>query len=438
MLALEGDHRDMMDSLGRSSKRGLSMHVIVLGAGVIGVTTAYQLAKDGHQVTVVDRQPIAANETSFGNAGMIAPGHAYTWASPKAPGILFRSLFQRDQALRLTLRADPQMWAWCLRFLRNCTAERAKTNTLKKLRLCQYSQKILQETVADTAVAYDRTRRGILFLYRDAASFEAGVKHMKILEDAGQKFHVLDFAGVIQVDPALAAARGKIHGGLHGPTDESGDCHKFTTALAEVCRSRGVSFRFSTTINGLEAEGDRIRTVHTDKGALSGDAVVMALGSYAPFFARKLGIDLPVYPVKGYALTMPIKNPDAAPRIPGIDENFLVAYTPMGDRIRMTATAEFTGYDTSHRPEDFRTAIDVAETLFPGAGDLSRASYWAGLRPMTPEGTPRLGRTRYRNLYLNAGAGHMGWTMSHGSARIVADLIAGRKPAIDTTGLAAS
>ena len=191
------------------------------------------------------------------------------------------------------------MWAWCIRFLRNCTAERAKTNTVNKLRLCQYSQRILHETVADTAIEYDRNTRGILFLYRDEASFDAGVKHMKILEEGGQKFHVLDFAGVIQVDPALAAARGKIHGGLHGPTDESGDCHKFTNALAEACRRRGVAFRFSTTIDGLETEGDRVSAVRTDKGTLTGDAVVMALGSYAPFFTRKLGIDLPVYPVKG-------------------------------------------------------------------------------------------------------------------------------------------
>ena len=413
------------------------MHVIVLGAGVVGVTTAYQLAKDGHRVTVVDRQPLAANETSFGNAGMIAPGHSYTWASPKAPGILFRSLFQRDQALRLTLRADPHMWAWCFRFLKNCSAERAKTNTLNKLRLCQYSQKVLQETLTETAIEYDRNTRGILFLYRDAQSFDAGVKHMKILEDGGQKFHVLDFAGVIQVDPALAAARGKIHGGLHGPTDESGDCHKFTNALADASRKLGVDFRFGTTISAVEAEGDRIGKVRTDKGDLTGDAVVMALGSFAPFFTRKLGIDLPVYPVKGYAVTMPIKNAGAAPRVPGIDENFLVAYTPMGDRIRMTATAEFTGYDTSHKPADFRTAMEVAENLFPGAGDFSRAQYWAGLRPMTPEGTPRIGPTKYKNLYLNAGQGHMGWTMSHGSARVLADMMAGRKPAIDTTGLTA-
>lgn len=413
------------------------MKVTVLGAGVVGVTTAYQLQKDGHEVTVIDRQPIAANETSLGNAGMIAPGHSYTWASPRAPGILFRSLFQRDQALRLTLRADPQMWSWCLKFLRNCTAERAAANTRNKLRLCQYSQKVLQQTVAETAIEYDRNTRGILFLYRDAQSFDAGVKHMKILEDGGQKFHILDFAGIIQVDPALKAARGKVHGALHGPTDESGDCHKFTNALAETCRQRGVRFQYGTTITAIEADGDRIGRVRTDKGDVSGDAVVMALGSYAPFFTRKLGLDVPVYPVKGYAITMPIKDPDLAPRLPGIDENFLVAYTPMGDRIRMTATAEFTGYDTTHKPADFNTAKQVAENLFPGAGDFSRASYWAGLRPMTPEGTPRIGPTRYRNLYLNGGQGHMGWTMSHGSARVLADMIAGKKPAIDTTGLTA-
>ncbi|HEV3178389.1 MAG TPA: D-amino acid dehydrogenase [Stellaceae bacterium] len=414
------------------------MQIVVLGAGVVGVTTAYQLAKDGHEVTVIDRQPIAANETSFGNAGMIAPGHSYTWASPKAPGILFRSLFQRDQALRLSLRADPQMWAWCLKFLRNCTAERARVNTLRKLKLCQYSQAILKETVAETSIEYDRNTRGILYLYRDQASFEAGVEHMKILQDGGQEFHVLDFAGVIQIDPALKAARGKIHGGLHGPTDESGDCHQFTNALAEACRKRGVTFRYETTVSGFETDGDKVSAVTTDKGAVKGDLFVLSLGSYAPFAARKLGIDLPIYPVKGYAVTIPIKDQDLAPRLPGIDENFLIAYTPMGNRIRMTATAEFSGYDTSHTPADFRSALEVAETLFPGAGDIPRASYWAGLRPMTPEGWPRIGPSRYRNFYLNAGQGHMGWTMSHGSARLVADLIGGRKPAIDASGFAAA
>ena len=414
------------------------MKVVVLGAGVVGVTTAYQLAKDGHEVTVIDRQPIAANETSFGNAGMIAPGHSYTWASPKAPGILFRSLFQRDQALRLSLRADPQMWAWCLKFLRNCTAERARANTLRKLKLCQYSQAVLKETVAETGIEYDRNTRGILYLYRDEASFKAGVEHMQILQDGGQEFHVLDFAGVIQVDPALKAARGKIHGGLHGPTDESGDCHKFTNALAEACRKRGVTFRYETTVSGFETDGDTVSAVTTDKGTVTGERFVLSLGSYAPFAARKLGIDLPIYPVKGYAVTIPIKDPDLAPRLPGIDENFLIAYTPMGDRIRMTATAEFSGYDTSHTPADFRAALEVAETLFPGAGDIPRASYWAGLRPMTPEGWPRIGPSRYRNFYLNAGQGHMGWTMSHGSARLVADLIGGRNPAIDASGFAAA
>jgi D-amino-acid dehydrogenase len=411
------------------------MHIVILGAGVVGVTTAYQLAKDGHQVTVIDRQSIAANETSYGNAGMIAPGHSYTWASPKAPGILLRSLFQRDQALRLSLRADPRMWSWCLKFLRNCTAERAATNTRRKLKLAQYSQSVLHQTLADTGIEYDRNTRGILYLYRDQKSFDAGVAHMKILQDGGQEFRTLDFAGVIQVDPALKAARGKIYGGLHGPTDESGDCHKFTNALAEICRQRGVEFRYETTVTGFEKEGDRIQAAVTDKGSVKGDLFVLALGSYAPFLARPLGIDLPVYPVKGYAVTIPIQDPDLTPRLPGIDENFLVAYTPMGNRIRMTATAEFTGYDTTHKPEDFRTALEVAENLFPGAVDYSRASYWAGLRPMTPEGTPRLGRARYRNFFLNAGQGHMGWTMSHGSARVVADMIAGRAPAIDTTGM---
>src|SRR5258707_4787532 len=234
------------------------MHIVILGAGVVGVTTAYQLAKDGHQVTVIDRQSIAANETSYGNAGMIAPGHSYTWASPKAPGILLRSLFQRDQALRLSLRADPRMWSWCLKFLRNCTAERAATNTRRKLKLAQYSQSVLHQTLADTGIEYDRNTRGILYLYRDQKSFDAGVAHMKILQDGGQEFRTLDFAGVIQVDPALKAARGKIYGGMHRPTDDSRDFPMFNNTLADNCPQPGVQLRYETTGTGVEEEGDPV------------------------------------------------------------------------------------------------------------------------------------------------------------------------------------
>lgn len=411
------------------------MRVVILGAGVIGVTTAWYLAEDGHEVTVVDRQPAAGNETSFANAGLIAPGHAYTWSSPRAPKILLRSLYKADQALRLKLRADPAMWGWCLKFLRNCTAEKARANTANKLRLCIYSQEALRALTETLRLDYEQRSGGLLYLYRDAASLDRGVANMAILTEGGQRLEVLDAAGCARVDPALAEATGKIAGAIYAPGDESGDCHLFTRALTERCRARGVSFRFNTTVRGFDSAGGHVRAVVTDQGSLAGDLFVLALGSYSPLVVRKLALRLPVYPIKGYSATVPIAGRNGAPTIGGVDENNLVAYCRMGDRLRLTATAEFSGYDTRHKPADFRAMLTSARDLFPQGGDYDRAEYWACLRPMTPEGTPILGASPVKNLFLNTGQGHMGWTMACGSARIVADLIAGRAPAIDITGL---
>ncbi|HWK43778.1 MAG TPA: D-amino acid dehydrogenase [Stellaceae bacterium] len=411
------------------------MRAVVLGSGVIGVTTAYALAKDGHQVTVIDRQPVPANETSFANAGLVAPGHAYTWASPRAPGILWRSLFRDDQALRLKLSADPRMWSWCLKFLRNCTAEKSRRNTTRKLGLCVYSQHALRELVAETGIAYDGRAGGLLYLYRDAAAFARGQTNMAVLRDNGQRMEILDTDGVVRVEPALADARDTIAGAIFCPDDESGDANMFTLGLAEKCRALGVEFRLDTRITGFDTEGDTLQRVLTDKGPVEGDVFVLALGVQSAIIGRKLGLTLPIYPVKGYSATVPIGGRNGAPSIGGVDENNLVAFARMGDRLRLTAVAEFAGYDTSHRPENFKTMLDAAKALFPNGGDYDKATYWAGLRPMTPEGTPIFGRGRQRNLYLNTGHGHMGWTMSCGSARVTADLIAGRKPAIDLAGM---
>jgi D-amino-acid dehydrogenase len=407
--------------------------IVVLGAGVIGVATAWYLAEDGHEVTVIDRQPAAGNETSFANAGLIAPGHAYTWSSPRAPKILLKSLVRRDQALRLKLRADLRMWSWCLKFLRNCTAEKARANTLNKLRLCVYSQEALRALTEAARLDYHQRDGGLLYLYRDAASLARGVANKAILEEGGRRLEVLDAAGCARVDPALAGAA--IAGAIYAPDDESGDCHLFTRALTERCRAKGLTFRFDTTITGFEATGFDVRSVLTDKGPVEGDRYVLALGSWSPLLARRLGLRLPVYPIKGYSATVPIGEHRGAPTIGGVDENNLVAYCRMGDRLRLTATAEFSGYDTTHRPADFRAMLASVRDLFPQGGDYDRAERWACLRPMTPEGTPILGRSPLRNLFLNTGQGHMGWTMACGSARIVADLIAGRAPAIDTAGL---
>jgi D-amino-acid dehydrogenase len=408
---------------------------VILGAGVIGVTSAYYLAKEGHQVTVIDRQAGPASETSFANAGLVAPGHALTWASPRAPKILWRSLFRDDQALRLKLSADPRMWAWCLRFLANCTTEASRRNTTRKLGLCVYSQAALQSLVADTGLRYDRQEGGLLYLHRNRASLESAIRNSAILRDNGLRLDVLDPAGCARIEPALAPALDKIAGGLYCPTDESGDSHAFTRQLADRCKSLGVVFHFETQITGFASAADRVEQVLTDRGAFAGDNFVLALASESAILGRKLGLKLPVYPIKGYSATVPINGHNGAPTLGGVDDTNLVAYCRMGDRLRLTATAEFSGYDTTHAPADFRVMLDTARDLFPDAGDYDRASYWACLRPMTPEGTPIFGPGRQRNLFINTGQGHMGWTMACGSGRVLADLIAGRKPEIDLTGM---
>ncbi|MBI3325501.1 MAG: D-amino acid dehydrogenase [Nitrospinae bacterium] len=412
------------------------MKIVVMGGGVIGVTTAYELACDGHDVTVLDRQPQAASETSFANAGLIAPGHAYTWASPRVPKILLKSLFRDDQAFKLRLRADPRMWAWLSLFIRQCTVERARLNTIRKLRLCLYSQERLHEVVSATGVAYDGRGGGLLYFYRTQAGFERGIANSTILREHGLPLEIVDRDRVAKLEPALAPLQDRIAGAIYAPSDESGDAHIFTCALAEYCRDKlGVCLTFETTIRGLVVQGERVEHIVIDTGKITADAYVLALGCDSPSVARQTGIRLPIYPVKGYSVTIPVRLGDTAPHLGGVDEEHLLAYARIGDRLRLTAKAEFAGYDRSHRPEDFRHLLQVARDLFPTGGDYANPCYWAGLRPMTPEGTPLLGHTRYRNLFLNTGHGHMGWTMSCGSARILADVIAGRTPGLSLEGM---
>jgi len=412
------------------------MRVVVLGAGVVGITTAYELARDGHQVVVVDRQDKAAMETSFSNAGMVSPGHAYTWASPRAPKILWQSLFRDDVALRLRLRMDPRMWSWCWRFLKECTAERAGINTGHKVRLCLYSLQRFAEVNATIPIDYDRTQRGAIYVYRDKDHYDRGVGAMGVLTSNGVTLRPVTTDEAVAIEPALAPDRANIAGAIYCPTDESGDCHAFSNALAEHCAEQlGVEYQWSTEIQRIEVQGDRVVGVVTDKGTVTGDAYVLALGSYSPALARPIGFDMPIYPVKGYALTIPVEGHHGAPSLPGVDEKYLIAWSRLGDRLRVTATADFAGFDKSLGERDFAHMQATIQRLFPDGGAYDKASRWAGLRPMTPKGTPILGNSPKRNLYLNVGHGHIGWTMSMGSARIVADLVTGTTPAIDLSGL---
>jgi len=406
------------------------MRVLIMGGGVVGVTTAYQLLRDGHEVTLLERQAMVANETSWGNAGMIAPGHSFVWSSPRAPWILLKSLFRKDQSLRFRFSADPHLYRWSLKFLAECTEARARRNTLRKHRIAMYSQRMLHEVIAAEPLDYDRNARGVLYVHRDAAALEAGIAHMRILADDGQEIRVLDRAQVLALEPALQGAAHKLAGGIYCPTDETGDSHKFTRGLAERCVALGATIHTGTTIDAIETSGDAVTSVRANGRTFAADAYVMALGSYSPIVARRIGVDLPIYPIKGYSLTIPVGNHQAPPTIGSIDEANLVAISRFGDRVRVTATSEFAGYDTSHRPADFDFMRSVVQDLYPDGADYHRAEMWAGLRPMTPDNLPVLGRKRHRNLWFNTGHGHIGWTMSHGTARITADLIAGRTPAI--------
>jgi D-amino-acid dehydrogenase len=386
-------------------------------------------------VTVLDREAEAANFTSFGNAGLVTPGHAYAWATPAAPGMMLRSLIRGDQAIMFRPRLDPRQWHWVLGFLRECTDERTRINTLNKINLCRYSQQVLQSVVAETGVTYDRGRGGILYFYRSPRSFEKAAAKAALFRSEGFTVEELDGAGALARDPGLAAARSQIAGALFVPSDESGDCRKFTQALAKICADKGVTFRWRTSVTGLEATGGEVTRLRTDGGAVTADAYVVCLGVYAPHLVEPLGIGLPIYPVKGYSLTVPVSDTARLPKFGGVDEDNLLAYCPMGDRLRVTATAEIAGYSIAFKPGDFAVMTERAKALFPEGIAFDRASQWAGLRPMTPTGMPVIDRSPYSNLWLNTGHGHIGWTMSNGSARVLADLIAQRRPAIEQRGM---
>ena len=408
----------------------------MLGGGIVGVTTAYFLAKAGHEVTVVEENDDLGRLATAGNAGIIAPGHSFAWASPQAPRMLWQSLRGGETAIRLRPTLDLGLYTWGLRFLRECTAERARRNTLVKLRLCQYSQTVLNEVTRAEAIQYDAIARGALYLYRDPALLEAGTKKMALLAEHGQRQEVLDARQVAKLDPVFEPVEGKIAGAIRDLGDASGDARLFAEQLGRVCRDKlGVTIRLGTRVTALRADGDQIDAVMTSRGELAADNYVLALGVGSPIVARTAGVRLPIYPAKGYSSTFPLKSDGLAPTIPGVDEQWLVGWSRLGDRLRLTSTAEFAGYDWGWTPRDFNNILRLARDLFPDAGDYQRGEYRACLRPMTPDGPPILGVGRHRNLVFNCGHGHMGWTMACGTARIVTDLMIGRRPAIDLEGL---
>jgi D-amino-acid dehydrogenase len=411
------------------------MKVLVLGAGLAGIPSAYYLARDGHDVTVIDRQSSAAMETSFANGSLLCQGHSYPWASPAAPRIMVKSFFRNDQALRIAPKVDPRMWSWLIKFLCECPRARADKHAATRLRLASYSQDVMREVLNDTQIEFFHTDKGLLYVYRTQHSMDEGLRQMRVLEQAGLKIEVVSAARVAELEPALKPVADKLVGGVYVPSDGTGDARLFTSELARVCAERGVKFMFNTQVLGLNVENNKVLSVSTSKGVMSADAIVVAMGSYSSVLLRKYGVKIDVFPVKGYSMTVPIERPEEAPTMGGLDEDNLLAFSVLGDRLRLTATAEFTGYDMRISPEDFRYMTQAAKDLFPTIGDYSKAELWCGLRPATPDGNPLFGSTQISNVYLNTGHGSQGWTMSCGSGKVTADLVAGRKPDIDMSGM---
>ncbi len=411
------------------------MKVLILGSGVVGATSAYYLAKAGHEVEVVDRQPAAGMETSFANAGQVSPGYAAPWAGPGVPLKALRWLMMRHRPFVIWPRPDGRLAWWLAQMLANCTEDAYRVNKARMVRLAEFSRDALRELRAETGITYDHRERGTLQLFRTQAQLDHVGDDTRVLDGFGVPYQVLDPAGCVAAEPALGLVRGRIAGGLRLPGDETGDAHQFTQRLAAIAEGLGARFRYGVAVRGLEADGQRVTGVVTDGGLLTADRYVVALGSYSPALLRPLGLRLPVYPVKGYSITVPVTDPDAAPVSTVMDETFKVGITRLGDRIRVGGTAELAGFSNRLRRPRRETLERSLDDLFPRGGDVSRAQFWTGLRPMTPDGTPIVGPTRFANLFTNTGHGTLGWTMACGSGRVLADLVQGRAPEIDATDL---
>ena len=410
------------------------MRVVVLGSGVVGVASAYYLARAGHEVTVIDREAGPALETSFANAGQISPGYAAPWAAPGVPLKAVKWMFEKHAPLAIRLDGTRFQLQWMWQMLRNCTADRYAVNKGRMVRLAEYSRDCIQALRADTGIEYEGRAGGTLQLFRTQQQLDGAAKDIAVLRDANVPFELLSPAELKNAEPALAAVSHKLTGGLRLPGDETGDCQLFTTRLAALAEGLGVKFRYNTPIDALAIAGGRIAGVQCGSEMVRADAYVVALGSYSTRFISNL-MKIPVYPLKGYSITAPIVDEAAAPVSTVLDETYKIAITRFNRRIRVGGMAEIVGFDKRLRDARRETLEMCVNDLFPGGGDTSKATFWTGLRPMTPDGTPIVGRTPVSNLFLNTGHGTLGWTMSCGSGQLLADLISGKMPAIQADDL---
>ncbi|MFW1762792.1 D-amino acid dehydrogenase [Acinetobacter calcoaceticus] len=410
------------------------MRVIVLGSGVIGVASAYYLAQQGAEVTVLDRQSGPAEETSFGNAGQISPGYSTPWAAPGIPFKAVKWMFQHHAPLAINL--DGSMWQlqWMAQMLKNCNPQSYAVNKERMMRVAEYSRDCLRELRKDTGINYENRAKGTLQLFRKEAQMEAVQRDISVLQECGVSYELLNGNELGRVEPALANTQDKLVGGLHLPNDETGDCYLFTNALAQIAKELGVNFQFNQNVEKLIVEGDQIKGVQVNGKVLTADRYVLAFGSYSRDFLKPLDLQLPVYPVKGYSLTIPIIDPAFAPQSTVLDETYKIAITRFDQRIRVGGMAELSGFNLGLNEDRRATLQMVTQDLFPG-GDMAQASFWTGLRPMTPDSTPIIGATRFKNLFLNTGHGTLGWTMACGSGKLISDIVLNHKTEISTDGL---
>lgn len=413
------------------------MHILVLGAGVVGTTTAWFLQKQGHQVTVVDRQSRAGLETSYANGGQISVSHAEPWANPSAPLKVLKWLTKADAPLLFKPRLDPAQWRWALSFLSECTSSKAAHNIRQMVNLGTYSRAQLQALRKELGLEYDHLEKGILHFYTNPEEFDGAIEPTRIMQDLGCDRQIIDANRAVELEPALNPIKHRIAGATYTSEDESGDARKFTQALADRCQEAGVNFLYNTDIVGFDHAGERLLGVQILNAGhhetLRADSYVLCLGSFSAILARQLGLSLNIYPAKGYSITVPVKNEEAAFNVSLTDDEYKLVYSRLGDRLRVAGTAELNGYSRQLNLTRCRAIVRRTAEVMPEAGDWDKAEFWTGLRPTTPSNVPYIGKSHFANLYLNTGHGTLGWTHSCGSAAALADIVDSRKPEVDFT-----